>query len=142
VCLSFLNFRAPVSSELMRLTNLLSPAFQRRSEFLFRGRGVRSEARPREVSQKALLRLPSGRLPVAPRSQIHPPTNLFILVKLLRFRRTSSNVFTTTPRLAGHRTKWPCDQFGPPGPPPAHHPSCPLDPRGAGWGEISALMAA
>ena len=43
--------------------------------------------------------------------------------------------------LARHRTKWPCDQVGPPGPPPAH-PSCPLDPRGAGWGEISALLAA
>jgi len=38
--------------------------------------------------------------------------------------------------LARHRTKWPCDQVGPPGPPPAH-PSCPLDPWGAGWGEIS-----
>jgi hypothetical protein len=38
--------------------------------------------------------------------------------------------------LARQRTKWPCDQVGPPGPPPAH-PSCPLDPRGAGWGEIS-----
>jgi hypothetical protein len=38
--------------------------------------------------------------------------------------------------LARHRTKWPCDQVGPPGPPPAHL-SCPLDPWGAGWGEIS-----
>jgi hypothetical protein len=45
------------------------------------------------------------------------------------------------PGLARHRTKWPCDQVGPPGPPPAH-PSCPLDPRGAGWGKISALLAA
>jgi hypothetical protein len=43
--------------------------------------------------------------------------------------------------LARHRTKWPCDQLGPPGPPPAH-PSCPLAPWGAGWGKISALLAA
>jgi hypothetical protein len=43
--------------------------------------------------------------------------------------------------LARHRTKWPCDQVGPPGPPPVH-PSCPLDPQGAGWGETSALLAA
>jgi hypothetical protein len=36
-------------------------------------------------------------------------------------------------RLARHRTKWPCDQLGPPGPPPAHH-SCPLGPWGmGGW---------
>jgi hypothetical protein len=44
-------------------------------------------------------------------------------------------------RLDRHRTQWPCDQLGPPGPSPAH-PSCPLDPWGAGWGEISALLAA
>ena len=42
--------------------------------------------------------------------------------------------------LARHRTKWPCDQLGPPGPPPAH-PSCPLGPWGAGWGESSPLIA-
>ena len=42
--------------------------------------------------------------------------------------------------LARHRTKWPCDQVGPPGPPPAH-PSCPLGPWGAGWGKISPLFA-
>jgi hypothetical protein len=37
--------------------------------------------------------------------------------------------------LARHRTKWSCNQIGPPGPPPAH-PRCPLDPWGAGWGDI------
>jgi hypothetical protein len=35
--------------------------------------------------------------------------------------------------LARHRTKWPRDQVGPPGPPPVL-PSCPLDQRGAGGG--------
>jgi hypothetical protein len=34
--------------------------------------------------------------------------------------------------LARHRTKWPCDQVGPPGPPPAGLRS-PLDPGGERW---------
>jgi len=34
--------------------------------------------------------------------------------------------------LARHRTKWPCDQVGPPGPPPTGLRST-LDPRGERW---------